>query len=708
MKVRGLIVGVTAACAWLMVAAAPALATVSSSNVTVTSSPSEYLIDDQVTPNETVTGTGTSNGTTGDFVDINCYSGPTGVKLLTSDVRVATGGTFTFTGSLAGIAGETCVLRAVPHGDTTPVPPGSTSRFTGPTLAIAQVANLIPAGTHNLVSYDLDVPQLDGAFEYGSLGFCDILHSFAYDPVTFASAQLDDCDGGFDSSNGDSPAEPGVLTPTRSELQVDGTDAYLAGNAASLFDGAQNTPGYPSLTYSYSIDPATGDFVVNETDQVVECSPAAAVYPPTQVSCSSFVPAGVQVSLHIAQTNSGRMTTVTQRFSSTDGAQHNVDLLEDNEFFHPNADGALNFPWTGAGMQPYTTLGQAIPGPSAAGPGSFFVKGDRMAPDGSESAPQGSVTFSNPPDGVIVVSGTDNASTDSSWFDLHYSRTVPQAGSVALGFTYSTAFLAAEVSSDAGAATAAFEPSVAIVSPATGAGTSESQAVITGTAADATGLSSLTVDGQAVALGPGSAWTATVPLRQGANTITAIATNVFGNAAQAQTTVTYTPVVVTSPPVVLTPPPVVLTPTSTSPAPAPAPAPTVPALARFGQSHRKWRESGAAGTGKSPVGTNFTFALNQAATVRLTFTHALTGRRVDGMCAAETRRNRHRPACRRAVRIGAMTRTGQAGLNTLSFNGRLRNGRRLPAGRYTVTVIATDAATGASSGSERLTFTIVP
>ena len=72
---------------------------------------------------------------------------------------------------------------------------------------------------------------------------CSIFNSFAYDPVTFASAQLDDCDAGFDSFNGETPARPGVLTPTRSELQVDGIDAYLAGNAAGTFPGAQNTRG---------------------------------------------------------------------------------------------------------------------------------------------------------------------------------------------------------------------------------------------------------------------------------------------------------------------------------------------------------------------------------------------------------------------------------------------------------------------------------
>jgi hypothetical protein len=96
-----------------------------------------------------------------------------------SNVKVGADGKFTFNTSLTGIADDTCVLRAVPQGDATPIPPGSSSPFTGPTLAIAQVANIIPAGTQTLDSYDLDVPQLDGAFEYGSLGFCDILKSFA-------------------------------------------------------------------------------------------------------------------------------------------------------------------------------------------------------------------------------------------------------------------------------------------------------------------------------------------------------------------------------------------------------------------------------------------------------------------------------------------------------------------------------------------------
>jgi hypothetical protein len=701
-------------CAWLVGAVGPASAAVTSSSVTVTSPAGTYLIDDQVTPNETITVTGTSDGGGSDAVDINCYSGPMGVKLLALDVPVKADGTFTFSGPLPGIAKETCVLRAVPHGDTTPIPPGITSPYNGPTLAIGQRSN-VPAGNGRaLESYNLDVPQLDGGFQYGSLGQCPILSSFTYDPVTFASATLDDCNASFDSFNGETPAVVGVLTPTRSELQVDGIDAYLAGNAAALFTGAQNNAGYPSMTYGYSIDPATGDLALNETDQVVECSPAPAAYPPTASSCTSFVPAGVQVGLHIVQTDGGRMATVTQYFSSADAAPHTVDLLEDNEFSHVNADGAVDFPWTGAAMQPYTIPGQVIVGPGVGGPGSFLVKGDGPAPDGSESAPQGSVTFSNPPDRIVVIAATNNSS-GVSWFDLHYSRTVPATGSVALGFTYSTAFLAGEVASDAAGAQAAFHPTVAITSPGIGAVASQPQATVSGVAGDANGLSSLIVNGQAVAVAPTGAWATAVALAPGSNTITAIATNVFGNTAEAQLTLVYTPATSTSPSPTPTPTPTspspsqTPTPTPTSPLPAPAqhlPAPQAPSLV-LGQSHRTWREGGRAGKGRPPVGTMFSITLDQPASVLLTFTQARTGRRLDGRCAAETKRNRHRPACTHIAVVGTLSRTAAVGPNAISFGGNVGNGRKLAPGRYTVTVAATNQLTGVRSVLRRVTFTIV-
>ena len=50
---------------------------------------------------------------------------------------------------------------------STPIPPGSSSSYTGPTLAIGKVANTVLLTGPNaldLESYDLEVPQLDGGF----------------------------------------------------------------------------------------------------------------------------------------------------------------------------------------------------------------------------------------------------------------------------------------------------------------------------------------------------------------------------------------------------------------------------------------------------------------------------------------------------------------------------------------------------------------
>jgi hypothetical protein len=251
------------------------------------------------------------------------------------------------------------------------------------------------------------------------------------------------------------------------------------------------------------------------------------------------VPTGVQVFHRILQGHSGRVASVLQRFESTDGAPHELDLLEDNEFRHEKMDGELDFPWTGLGPSPYTSVGQELPG-APSGPGSFFVKGSATVADGSEEAAQGAVTYSNAPEGE-TINATTNNSNRYSWVDLHYRRTVPAGGSTSLGFTYSNAFLLSEVSGDAAAAQAAYLPSVAIGAPASGSSSAAAAATVSGTVSDANGIAALSVNGKAVPVAANGAWSASVPLSPGPNTITATATNVFGNSAQAQISVAYVP-----------------------------------------------------------------------------------------------------------------------------------------------------------------------
>jgi hypothetical protein len=125
-------------------------------------------------------------------------------------------------------------------------------------------------------------------------------------------------------------------------------------------------------------------------------------------------------------------------------------------------------------------------------------------------------------------------------------------------------------------------------------------------------------------------------------------------------------------------------------------------VSSFRESASKWRTSGKASRHK-PVGTTFTFALSEAATVRLTFSQPGVGRRVSRRCVAQSAKDRRRPSC--TLAIGTLTLAGKTGENAVKFTGRLSGGRELLPGRYTVTIMA--QAAGASSKPIALQFTVV-
>jgi streptogramin lyase len=108
-----------------------------------------------------------------------------------------------------------------------------------------------------------------------------------------------------------------------------------------------------------------------------------------------------------------------------------------------------------------------------------------------------------------------------------------------------------------------------------------------------------------------------------------------------------------------------------------------------------------------PVGTTFTFTLNEPATVTLTFTQPFPGRTVGRTCVAKNRRNKHHRACVRNVTIGVVTLAGHPGRNTITFAGRLSARASLRPGRYTALIGATNAG-GVHSAPAVLHFTIAP
>jgi hypothetical protein len=134
----------------------------------------------------------------------------------------------------------------------------------------------------------------------------------------------------------------------------------------------------------------------------------------------------------------------------------------------------------------------------------------------------------------------------------------------------------------------------------------------------------------------------------------------------------------------------------------------IPSVSGLGESHRIWREGSqlaafAAGH-SSPVGTTFTFMLDQAATVTLSFTRPGAGRTAGSKCAAVNKRNRGHRKC--ALAAGTITHAGHAGVNTVTFLGRLSPARKLAPGSYTLVVTAT-GANGQTSTPQTITFTIV-
>jgi hypothetical protein len=138
-----------------------------------------------------------------------------------------------------------------------------------------------------------------------------------------------------------------------------------------------------------------------------------------------------------------------------------------------------------------------------------------------------------------------------------------------------------------------------------------------------------------------------------------------------------------------------------------------PELIGVEQSARRWRERNASkeksGKRKShkqklPLGTTFSFHLNQSATVTFEFTEQLGGRKVGRRCVAQTKQNAHRRRCLRTVAAGTLTILAHVGSNKLNFQGVISKHKRLGPGSYRLLITA--SALGKHSKLSTLHFTI--
>lgn len=146
-----------------------------------------------------------------------------------------------------------------------------------------------------------------------------------------------------------------------------------------------------------------------------------------------------------------------------------------------------------------------------------------------------------------------------------------------------------------------------------------------------------------------------------------------------------------------------------APAGAP-PAAGAPHVAHFSEAHRRWREGHQLARISRhkpvPIGTTFSFALNEPAMVTLAFAQHVGGRSVKGRCRTTARRSRTGHACRRTLLRGALQFAGHAGLNHIRFQGRVNRRRWLPPGSY-VALLGAKNRVGERSATSALDFVIV-
>jgi hypothetical protein len=135
-----------------------------------------------------------------------------------------------------------------------------------------------------------------------------------------------------------------------------------------------------------------------------------------------------------------------------------------------------------------------------------------------------------------------------------------------------------------------------------------------------------------------------------------------------------------------------------------------PTITGARQSHRRWRLGSKLATlskaRRPPIGTTFSFTLNEQAQVSLVFKQKRRGREINGKCVAETKHNRHKRACERTVTPGSLAFNAQAGTDRVSFQGRISRSKKLTPGRYRLVISAVNTA-GQRSKPDTLSFTIV-
>jgi Glucodextranase, domain B len=498
-----------------------------SSNVSAPADPFTQIVDLRGGATPTITVSGTVSGQSpGDKGMVICDHGGTSFDSLSLAIDVSSG-SFSTSVSAQDIAGRNCVLRFVP--DTTT---GATDRtpFTGPRAYGGTLNDERFSGSPNdgviTDAWVILSPRTIGSnlFVY-SMGSCGIGIAPPLATQPFYADFAWDCVGYYYRT------DEGT-TATSSEAKVDNHTAYVPG-MGGLSSHAEGAAGLAPVDFHPSYDPATGVLTIDETGIVQRCTGTDAP-DPTAATCGAKADTGVRVTRHWVTGADGVSATLTETWSVADGGTHQIALIPEADT--DNSAARFDFPWLGNGYVNYTG-DPSLPGPGpGAGPVSMFVVSDDPG-SGSPTLSYGGLTVNPPPDSIQFY-GT-SPGTGNQYPQIAYSRTITPSQpfsytwKLSVGLSDATVRARAAVDADSLAA-----PVVKITAPANGSKTTKGKTTVTGTATDNGGVSSFTVNGKAVALGAGGAFSTIVPLKVGANTITAQASDKTGNTTKATVALT--------------------------------------------------------------------------------------------------------------------------------------------------------------------------
>jgi hypothetical protein len=425
-----------------------------------------------------------------------------------------------------------CQLRAVPIESKAALPPGVETEFKGP-LVVASKFDALGTGDFYGVS-----DTLAGSFIFRDAGDYG-LESLLYSTAAHADQKL------FFGDADLSALVPEAARP--SALQVDGATAYPPATAegveAELSEKAGETvtvSGRPAANVSESFNEASRQLSVREEDPLVRCWPNPA-FPATREGCSAFVTTGVTLVRTLVSGAEDHVALLTDTWRSSDGAAHAVSARYYMEQADESNEGAFEFPGQGA----FATVNAGETRTLPAGAGTILYKERASVPDAGDGVtPQGAIVYDAPPTAALTVATGSTEGRPEDDLEMPYQRAVPAGGATStLRMTFVQGFSMDDVRALAAGALSSYYPSVSIAAPANGSliRSPSSTVTVSGSAADAIRLSSLAVDGRAVAVGAGGAWSAALALAPGANTITATATNQSGLSASASVTATYLP-----------------------------------------------------------------------------------------------------------------------------------------------------------------------